>query len=74
MLPGSRNRTEASDLHVPNQGEEVTRWSWRYWREPQARWTAEQVSRYWVDPSEISLDYLVEQNDQLIEEMLRSVP
>lgn len=65
---------QTEQLLLPNEGEALMRWEWRLHREPKSAWGEADLSRYWIDPSEISIDYLVEQNNELMQEMFRSVP
>jgi hypothetical protein len=43
-------------------------------REPQARWTDEQLRRFWVPPEEVILEILVRENDRRIDRLLQEVP
>lgn len=68
------NRLSLDQLYIPNEGEELMRWQWRFYRNPKSQWDDVDFSRYWIDPSEISIEYLVEENDELVEEIFESVP
>lgn len=74
---GAAYASEALDigsLSIPNEGEALTKWEWKLHREPKSAWDEDDLSRFWIAPEEISIDYLVEQNDALIQEMFSSVP
>jgi hypothetical protein len=64
----------ARDLQVPNAAAEVRSWGWQRFRPPKSQWSASEVDEHWIDPESIGTEYLSEENDQLIEELLQSVP
>jgi len=43
-------------------------------RERQARWTEEQLRRFWIPPEKVILEILVRENDRRIDRLLQEVP
>jgi hypothetical protein len=43
-------------------------------RNPQPRWSQEQVDRYWVPPRQIVTELLARENDRAVGELLEEVP
>jgi hypothetical protein len=64
----------ASDIVFPRQSDDGTPLEFRRFREPLARWQQEQIDRFWIDPQSIAADYLVKENDRLMEELFDTIP
>ena len=43
-------------------------------RERQARWSEEQLRRFWIPPEKVILEILVRENDRRIDRLLQEVP
>lgn len=65
---------DASDIVFPRHADNATPLEQRRFREPLARWQEEQIDRFWIDPQSIAADYLVEENDRLMEELFDTIP
>jgi len=69
--PGS---VDAQDFLIPDEARRITTWSWKLHRQPGVPWDEKEASRFWISPDRIGLDYLIEENDALVDSLLERVP
>ena len=65
---------DVSDLEIPDDFTLVGSDSWIYSRERPKRWTENQISKYWIEPAEISLDILTAETDTMIQKLMEKIP
>jgi len=65
---------EAQDFLIPDEARRITTWSWKLHRQPGVPWDEKEASRFWISPAHIGLDYLIEENDALVDSLLERVP
>lgn len=61
-------------LEVPDEIERYLAPELRYYRENRARWTKEEIDRFWKDPRELGIEVLKKENRKKLRELLDSVP
>jgi len=65
---------DLTTIEMPNEAERLQQWSWKRFRPPRERWSAEDVDRFWIDTAQVGAEYLSETNRRLIRELLSEVP
>ena len=63
-----------ADLLIPDEYLETALPRWDVFREPQVRWSAGQIEKFWIDPLEIELEQIRAVNDRLIEGIFEKIP
>ncbi len=63
-----------TDLAVPDDLDRFSMSDWYEFRPPLSRWNVEQIERFWIDPSEIELERVADENDRRIRELFQRIP
>ncbi|MEW5816866.1 MAG: hypothetical protein AB1798_15905, partial [Spirochaetota bacterium] len=70
--PGKK--IDSTDLKIPAEYSQIWEKKWYPFRGKMEKWSWEEVEKYWIDPIEIGINIVSEENDRLIKEIFGKVP
>ncbi len=63
-----------TDIVIPEEFTLTGGERWYFSREPQMRWSKEQIDMFWIDPAEIGIDLMNEKNDEIVRDFVEGLP
>jgi len=65
---------DISKFMIPPSYKKLRESSWIHFLPDKDKWTWGDIEPYWQDPKEIIIDYLEEQNENLISDIFKNIP
>ena len=68
------NKIDMSQFIIPESYKQLRDSSWIPFRSDKERWTSVDIEPFWQDPETLILEYLEQQNEDLINELFKDIP